>query len=900
MVNVLLYELFPAVCNMSLTASVVIVFVLLARLLLKKAPKIFSYALWGVVLFRLLCPVSVTAGFSLLGLLNAPARETAPRVSSVEYVQPNIVHAESPQVHLPVPAVKEAVSNPLPSEQAQMGDPLEAPVSVISCVYLAGAAAMLLYSAGSLLKLRRRLVGAAPLRDNIYLADHIASPFVMGVVRPRIYLPSSLSEREQSYIILHEQHHIRRLDPLLKLLSFAALSIHWFNPLVWAAFVLSGEDMEMSCDEAVVRKLGEGIRADYSASLLRLSTGRRIIAGTPLAFGEGSTASRIRNMLRWKRPKVWMVLLAAAACVAVIAACAANPRESDGGQRGQYAGMEDFAQQTMDRAETVTYYSVSGGEATASVIDRKVAWLEKQGEVDGLAPEGVLEAWTFNYLVKIDAPAEDVSLVGGMYEEDGWYDLEGQGGHDIVALRHADGSYDVLYNRVVNDGMAFYGYHESYEEAVYDWYVTENNLDLPLYVKDWTDQAAAPEGSHAGNIPVHRFDGDGWYLYIPIQIWSQPIRNSVGNYECWSLYETGSGWILGKLPDSVEQVKDGYAQQGRSIASSIQAAYTATLHRDPKTDIAYLFDAGDGGCYVLHTIWYDDNITISPYAAMEPAQLTAMAESFTVDPRFAADASDAGSGEAAPLDVASAMRSVAARLSAGTDAGELALAAAMNEAAGRSVDGELAAYAGYLGNYEPYWSHTLSLGDGSILDIRCGLTENIVEVQLRKDGQETAAFFEDAQLYQLIRHGRDYDQVVDQAAYERFRDILTGQMRDTCAVMAEKFGPFTGYQLTRFCLAYEEYDAAQGETVQLYDFDFALLTDHPEQVVWAGGMYLDGDLRVQGVNDGGPFAVRYRKGELVCTAFMPSDFQFPQDEEDRGWARETISAALDEAEAKAG
>jgi len=169
-------------------------------------------------------------------------------------------------------------------------------------------------------------VTASPLRDNIYLADEIHSPFVMGLFRPKIYLPSEMEEREQSYIILHEQHHIRRLDHIAKALAFAALCIHWFNPLVWAAFILSGKDMEMSCDEAVVRKLGPEIRGDYSASLLSLATGKHIMAGMPLDFGEGNTKDRIKNLASWKKPALWVVLVAVIACAALAVCLLTNPK----------------------------------------------------------------------------------------------------------------------------------------------------------------------------------------------------------------------------------------------------------------------------------------------------------------------------------------------------------------------------------------------------------------------------------------------------------------------------------------------------------------------------------------------------------------------------------------------
>ena len=312
------YTFLPKLLNMSLTASVAIVCVLLLRLLLKKAPKVISYALWAVVLFRLLCPVSIASGLSLFGLMNVPTADTSNRTSSIVYVPENIVHTEFPAVTLPVPGVINAINNTLPQGEEQLvANPLEAPIVIGTYVWLVGVLIRAVYSVASYFKLRNRLLIASPLRDNIYLADEITTPFVMGLIRPKIYLPSDTQERQQSYIILHEKHHIRRGDHIMKALAFLALSIHWFNPLVWVAFVYAGKDMEMSCDEAVVKKMGDDILADYTASLLSLATGKTIIAGVPLAFGEGDTGGRIRNLANWKKPTLWVVLLAVIACVAL-------------------------------------------------------------------------------------------------------------------------------------------------------------------------------------------------------------------------------------------------------------------------------------------------------------------------------------------------------------------------------------------------------------------------------------------------------------------------------------------------------------------------------------------------------------------------------------------------------
>ena len=193
------YTLLPKILNMSLTASIVIVIVLLARLLLQKSPKVFSYALWAVVLFRLLCPVSFSTEFSLLGFFNTPAATVSDggAYSSMTYIPSNIVHTEYPRVDLPLPGVSEAINEALPQGREQTGaDPLEFPMSAATMLWLLGIMVMLIYSAVSLMGLRRKLVGTVRLRDNIYLADHIATPFVIGLFRPKIYLPSIISSKE--------------------------------------------------------------------------------------------------------------------------------------------------------------------------------------------------------------------------------------------------------------------------------------------------------------------------------------------------------------------------------------------------------------------------------------------------------------------------------------------------------------------------------------------------------------------------------------------------------------------------------------------------------------------------------------------------------------------------------
>mgnify|MGYP000913796721 CR=1 FL=1 len=289
-------KIFLQILNMSFTASFVIILVLIARLLLKKSPKGLSYALWGVVLFRLICPFSFESMFSLL-----PAK--------INPISQDIVYAPIPTIDTGIPAINHTVNQLLPAATpAASVNPLQIWVFIGTMVWLLGMAILLIYSIVSLVKLQMRLKNAVHEKDNIYLAEHLDTPFVMGIIRPKIYLPASLTEREKRYILLHEQMHIRRFDHVIKIVSFFVLCLHWFNPLVWIAFFISGKDMEMSCDEAVIKQLGSNVKKEYSSSLLTLATGRRIIGGSPLAFGEGDTKGRIKNVLNYKKPAFWVLI----------------------------------------------------------------------------------------------------------------------------------------------------------------------------------------------------------------------------------------------------------------------------------------------------------------------------------------------------------------------------------------------------------------------------------------------------------------------------------------------------------------------------------------------------------------------------------------------------------------
>lgn len=320
-----LLKLFILVLNMTLTGAVVILAVLAARVCLKKAPRIFSYALWAVVLFRLLCPVSFSLPVSLLGALqNEPAKE-----GRMEYITEDIEYMEKPEIMLPVPGISEAVNERLPmGNPAASVNPIQIYMTIGAYVWLLGIMSMGVYSVISWWRLRKRLRDAVYEKENIYRIKRSGSPFVYGVFHSRIYLPEKLTGEEEQYILLHEQIHIRRGDAVWRLLSYLALWLHWFNPFVWAAFALSGRDMEMSCDEAVIRRLGNRVKQEYSASLLNVSSGRQIVKGIPLAFGESDTGSRIKNVLRYKKPAALMAAGAAVLSVILAIFFLANPAKA--------------------------------------------------------------------------------------------------------------------------------------------------------------------------------------------------------------------------------------------------------------------------------------------------------------------------------------------------------------------------------------------------------------------------------------------------------------------------------------------------------------------------------------------------------------------------------------------
>ena len=287
--------LFLQILNMSITGGYVILAIFLVRLVLQKAPKGFSYALWSVAAFRLLCPVTFSSVISLFHL--KPFNMAATQIGSgptLVYVPSEIGYMQTPQIASGIDTADWIINGALPAANMTASvNPIQVWTTIASVVWLAGLLGLLAYGVISYLKVRRLVSSAVRLEGNIYEADHIPTPFLLGFINPRIYLPFRMSESERAYILRHERHHIRRGDHFIKPLSFLLLTVHWFNPLVWVAYYLMVRDMEMSCDESVLRQMGLALKLNYSESLLSLATHQRFPIASPLAFGESNARLKI-------------------------------------------------------------------------------------------------------------------------------------------------------------------------------------------------------------------------------------------------------------------------------------------------------------------------------------------------------------------------------------------------------------------------------------------------------------------------------------------------------------------------------------------------------------------------------------------------------------------------------
>lgn len=512
-----LSRVFVAVLNMSYTACFVIGAVLLARFLLAclRAPKIFSYVLWAVVLFRLLCPVSFASAFSPL--------------PSAEIIPPQVMRQNTLNIHSGFAQLDEPLNQ---SWQNPLNGPLGVPQAMgnlAAAVWLAGAAVILLYELLALRRLRRGLRRAAPCPHTAdsWLAAGLPTAFVLGVLRPRIYLPAELGEHERGYVLLHERTHLRRGDHFFKLLAFAALLLHWFNPLVWLAYRLAAQDMEMACDEAVLRRLAAAERPDYSATLLRLAAGRGADFKL-LAFSEGDVRRRIKNALNYRKPGLWLLLgcvLAVALLALVLAGNPATPADYP-------ATAEQLAENFMQARVDELNFAVAAAEITR--LDKMAEFTAMNG-LDGAAAQ----VWRLEYRLRPVDMAE-VNLID-FRQADGWITESDQlGRHWLVVMQGNEqaalaGELDTVKYGVDGAPLALV------EAAVRDC------LEAGGYL---------PPETWPGNHAVVEFplsDGDACRLLL-----SQPARQGGDGIWCVERWAQSNGYLYYAWPDADKPARQYY------------------------------------------------------------------------------------------------------------------------------------------------------------------------------------------------------------------------------------------------------------------------------------------------------------------------------------------------------
>lgn len=420
-------EIFQKALNMSIAAGWLILAVIALRLLLRRAPKRFRLLLWAVVGLRLALPWSIESALSLI-----PSAQTLPE---------GIMLERAPVLDTGISALNGAI-NPgfaaaFTPELGASANPLQVLLPIAAAFWMLGAAAMLLWALVSWLRLRKRVREAVRLEENVYECE-IASPFVLGLFRPRIYLPFSLENGERELVLAHERAHITAGDHIIKPLGWLLLAAHWYNPLVWLAYALFCRDIELACDERVVRGLSLSDRADYSQALLDLSRPRGGVRACPLAFGESSVKGRVKSVLSYKKPAFWLVLLAVVVCVGAAVCFLTDPKEEaepvddgDGGVVISARLEENFPAQVLDyafacteeMAEELSYLGLKSAELTD---------LSCCAEVE--APEGgTLLLFRLGARFELAEP-ESVAPAGGMVIEDGWLTRPDSGGDRFMLL----------------------------------------------------------------------------------------------------------------------------------------------------------------------------------------------------------------------------------------------------------------------------------------------------------------------------------------------------------------------------------------------------------------------------------------------------------------------------------
>lgn len=537
---------FLALLNRSIAAGWMVLAVLLLRVLLSRAPKQLHCHLWGIVLLRLLLP--------------SPRKSTYSLIPSAQTIRPEMLLSGEPSIQTGFAAVDQAV-NPVLAESLApaVGDsvnPLQVWVHVGAVIWLCGLAAMLLYAVVSYLRLRRRVAESVPLRDNIRLSDRIDSPFVLGLLRPQIYLPFGLDEQTQDMVLAHEQGHIDRNDDWAKPFGFLFLALCWFHPLAWLAYILFCRDLELACDEHVLRTRGPEIKKAYSAALLSCSAPRHTPGVCPLAFGQSDVKRRIRNVLAYRKPTFWIHLAVALAAALLYTCFLTDPVERSADAASLWDGeWSDFVSELI-RVESeeggylgeptklengqsfVGPYSYTGYARRYDAPLLRLPWADT-----ALTDSGLVLVWDDGERLRL---------------KEIWYDEEEQ---EALVVRWSPGvsDPDPAYGE---EGLSYPEY--SWSHGTLDWNFDFEGTWINLHFYNYSSDRF-PFGSSRLTEGIHFAPAES--LLSPAQQWivraSRMMALELGGYEAISEDDFAVRWdapqlTLPALPDRFRQGESLY------------------------------------------------------------------------------------------------------------------------------------------------------------------------------------------------------------------------------------------------------------------------------------------------------------------------------------------------------
>lgn len=572
-------ELFLKIVNMSISASWVVIAVLTLRFCLKKAPKWVNVLLWGIVAARMVFPFSIESVLSL--------------IPSAETISPTIMMEQSPSVQTGVPALNHVINpvisgsfTPAPGASA---NPLQIWIPVLTGIWLFGIAALFLYSAVSYWRLHRKVCEAVILRGNIYQSEKVCTPFVLGIIKPKIYLPYHMDSREMDHVIAHEQTHICRKDHWWKPLGFLLLTIHWFNPLMWLSYVLLCRDIELACDEKVIGKMGNAQRADYTQALVACSVDRRLIAACPLAFGEIGVKERVKSVMNYKKPAFWIVLASVIVC-AVIAVCfLTNPI----GFQFDVSANTIVSANHFDMRNADDPVSTEMTPAQISELNSRLAGVKNCKRSDKYA--GLTPGY------QISAQMQDGSYIrisGYSLSDNTMVDIEQNGKRYAVS----DREFQEYLSRICAGGDVSAAFDLQPLRAQYpEYFDLDASAGLDVYVWQMAPDsyyfgllphAASPRDSTAQELLALRGASSEQMRYIlaayaldPDDIHVIPWQNPISSYipECWIVTENG------------ESLEEKQAQYIQTVSAMLFGEGNTLLHDDYPIYDSIVFDVdGDG------------------------------------------------------------------------------------------------------------------------------------------------------------------------------------------------------------------------------------------------------------------------------------------------------------------